>query len=97
MKVKMLESQLERKVVEWCRRHHLLTYKFTSPSNRGVPDRIVVCPTNGCLIFVELKQQGKKPTALQLHEMERLRSAGCTVVWSDNYDDIITVLRDFCP
>ena len=91
----MKEAELEHKVVEWCRRHGLLTYKFTSPSSRGVPDRIVICP-GGSILFLEFKQRGAKPTALQLHEMERLRAAGCNVRWGDDYDEIVALLTQFC-
>ena len=93
----MREAELERKVVEWCRRHGLLTYKFVSPSSRGVPDRLVVCTGTGCILFLELKQPGAKPTALQIHEMDRLRSAGCTVHWSDNFENVVEILTQFCP
>lgn len=93
----MLESQLERRVVEYCRLRGILTYKFVSPNNRGVPDRIIVCAPRGCILFLELKRPGAKPTALQHHEMERLRQAGCNVQWADNWDLCLTILRDFCP
>ena len=33
----MTEAEIEHKLVEFCRRNGLLTYKFTSPSSRGVP------------------------------------------------------------
>lgn len=92
----MREAELERKVAEWCRRHGLLTYKFVSPSSRGVPDRIVVCPGGG-ILFLELKQPGAKPSALQLHEIGRLRAAGCNAQWSDDYDQIVSILTQFCP
>jgi hypothetical protein len=92
----MREAELERKVVKWCREHGLLTYKFVSPSSRGVPDRIVICPGGG-ILFLELKQPGSKPTALQLHEIDRLQIAGCNARWSDNYADIISILTEFCP
>lgn len=93
----MREAELEQKVVRWCKQHGLLTYKFTSPSNRGVPDRLVICTRNGCILFLELKQEGAKPTALQVHEMGRLTEAGCTVHWADNLDDCIRILSEFCP
>ena len=80
----MLESELESKVVKLCKLNNLVTYKFSSPSNRGVPDRIIIC--KGSVLFLELKQRGKKPTPLQLHEIERLRSAGCKADWADTYD-----------
>lgn len=39
-------------------------YKFVSPGNDGVPDRLVCLP-GGRAVFVELKAPGKKPTKLQ--------------------------------
>ena len=83
----MLESQLERRLVEWCRRNGLLTLKFVSPNNRGVPDRIVIW--QGRILFLELKQPGAKPTKLQFHEMKRLADAGCLVRWADNFDEAL--------
>lgn len=86
----MTESQLERKVTQWCKNRGLLTYKFVSPNNRGVPDRIII--SNGRILFLELKQPGKKPTKLQEYELERLRKAGCRVSWVDNWYDAETML-----
>lgn len=58
-----------------------MAIKHTAQFHRGMPDRIILLP-NGVTIFVELKSTGKKPTALQLHAMEKLRSLGfpCFVV-----------------
>ena len=53
-------------------------YKFVSPGNDGVPDRLVCLP-GGQAIFVELKAPGKKPTKLQLIQQEKLRSLGFVV------------------
>jgi hypothetical protein len=58
-------------------------YKFTSPANRGVADRIVCWP-NGTTWFVELKKEGGKLSALQQRfaaEMRTLRQ-NYTVLWS---------------
>ena len=41
-----------------------ITYKFTSPSHRGVADRIACLP-NGATWFVELKTKGGKLSPLQ--------------------------------
>lgn len=70
----MLESQIERKVSLYAKQRGVLTYKFVSPSNRGVPDRVFLY--RGQTLFVEFKQPGKKPTALQAREHERLTAAG---------------------
>jgi hypothetical protein len=40
------------------------TYKFTSPSHRGVADRIACLP-NGKVIMVELKTKGGRLSPLQ--------------------------------
>lgn len=52
--------------------------KFTSPGNKGVPDRIAILP-GGRVWFVELKREGEKPTAVQKWQLEQLRKLGCNV------------------
>ena len=53
-------------------------YKFVSPGNGGVPDRLVCLP-DGRAVFVELKAPGKKPTALQRAKHRELRKMGFVV------------------
>lgn len=48
-----------------------LCYKFTSPGNAGVPDRIVILP-NGEMIFVELKTEIGKISKIQNIQLKRL-------------------------
>jgi len=55
-----------------------VAYKFVSPGNDGVPDRIVVLP-DGRIIFVELKAQAGKLSALQKSQIRRLRGMGADV------------------
>jgi len=78
----MLERVLEKKLVEYARKKGVLTYKFSSPSNAGVPDRIFI--GNGVVQFLELKQKGKKPTALQMREIQRLKDHGALAGWCDD-------------
>jgi len=47
-----------------------LAYKFVSPSNRGVPDRLYI--KSGKVIFIEFKAPGKKPTALQTKILKQI-------------------------
>ena len=52
--------------------------KYSSPSRRAVPDRIVMLPDN-TLIFVECKAPGKVPTDAQYRDHERRRAMGFDV------------------
>ena len=52
----MLEREVEKKLVDGVRRMGGRAYKFVSPGNDGVPDRIVVLPDTAPM-FVELKTE----------------------------------------
>lgn len=81
MEKKESEKVLERML---CRRIKELgghAYKFVSPNQRGVPDRVCILP-HGYTVFVELKSTGKKPTKLQQMCINELRELGqyCRVI-----------------
>jgi len=73
--VKILEKEIERKMCRLIKKHGGLSYKFASPGNPGVPDRIVILP-RGRVFFVELKAEDGKPTDLQSWHIDRLCSVG---------------------
>ena len=50
----MRESELERYFCRKLQEAGCLTYKFVSPGNAGVPDRLIVAPA-GRVAFAELK------------------------------------------
>lgn len=91
----MKESELERKVVKHCKERGILCYKFSSPSHRGVPDRTLI--RAGRILFLELKAIGNRPTALQLHELAKLREQGMTATWCDNYETAVQIIDDHFP
>lgn len=74
----MLEKTIENKVITYAKEKGFLAYKFTSPSNRSVPDRILISPT-GTISFIEFKRKGKLPTKLQQHTIEALINRGVRV------------------
>lgn len=49
--------------------------KYTSPSRRAVPDRLVLMP-GGWHCFVELKAPGQTPTTAQRRDHEARRAMG---------------------
>jgi hypothetical protein len=72
-----------------------VAYKFVSPSNRGVADRLVVLP-QGVVWFVEVKKEGGRLSTLQnifIAEMQRLQQ-NVRVVWSkEDVDDLIKEMQ----
>ena len=82
----MLERDIEKALVKRIKALGGLCEKFVSPSNIGVPDRLVTLP--GKILFVELKSPGKKPTAKQIRDHAKRRSYGCTVLVIDSLEGI---------
>ena len=76
------ESSIESYFCDKARRAGMLTYKFTSPSNSGVPDRILI--HEGIVYFIELKAPGKKPRKLQKETVRRMRTHGARVYCISN-------------
>jgi len=62
-------------------------FKWVSPGNNGVPDRIVMLP-GGRIAFVELKAPGKKPTAIQINQQRVIEALGFPTFTIDNKEDI---------
>ncbi len=60
----MLEKEIEHYLKWAVERRGGKTYKFTSPSHKGVADRIVCFP-DGVTWFVEVKTKGGKLSELQ--------------------------------
>ena len=67
----MRESELERILVNETRKEGGKAYKWISPGNDGVPDRIVFFP-DGKVYFVELKADRGRPRPVQLRQLEIL-------------------------
>lgn len=82
----MRESTIERNVCTYAKSLGFLVYKFTSPAQRGVPDRIFINP-NGVTGYIEFKAPGKRPTPLQMHELNTLRVQGCFAEWCDSVEE----------
>ena len=71
----MKESEIERVLVEEVKRLGGRAYKWTSPGNDGVPDRIVFLPDTR-VIFVELKTDTGRLSPLQKIQIDRLKKLG---------------------
>ena len=74
----MKEKEIERRMCELVKKHGGLTYKFQSPNNPGVPDRIVIAP-GGVVWFVELKAEFGRMANIQQWQKEQLEKQGAKV------------------
>ena len=81
----MREKDIESKLRNEIKKLGGIAYKFTSPGNNGVPDRIVLLP-GGVIKFVELKRPGGKTSKLQDMQIARIRNLGFDVRVIDNTD-----------
>ncbi|WP_018694523.1 PDDEXK family nuclease [Algicola sagamiensis] len=73
------ESEIEAKFVKLVKNRGGMTRKYTSPGQRGVPDRLVIWP-GGHVHFIELKTEKGVLSALQKKEQQRLQDLACTVM-----------------
>lgn len=88
------ESSVEAAVVRHCRARGLYCRKFKSPSNNGVPDRIIC--GGGRVMFLELKREKLgRTTALQDYEIGLLTKAGMHAIVAYGRDNAIEAIDDF--
>lgn len=70
-----------------------LCYKFTSPGNPGVPDRIVILP-GGTTVYVELKTEIGRLAKIQKWQIEELRRRGAVVRVLKGMDQVLAFLEE---
>ena len=90
----MRERDIEKYLREQVRKVGGRAYKWESPGNAGVPDRIVIFPGNQ-IIFVELKAPGKKPTKLQISQHRKLAELDCTVLVIDSKEGVDDFINSY--
>jgi hypothetical protein len=90
--INMRERDIEAYLRDQVRKAGGRAYKFTSPGNNGVPDRIVTLP-GGRIAFAELKAPGKKPTPLQINQHRFIRNQGLPVVTIDSKEGVDEFIR----
>jgi streptogramin lyase len=92
----MLEKDIEAHLVRRVRDAGGKAYKFTSPANRGVADRVVVMP-GGRVWFVEVKAMGGRLSPLQRVFLDEVKGLGCNykIVWSkEDVDAFVASLSE---
>ncbi len=82
----MQEKEIEKYLVKRVKEMGGKAYKWVSPGNDGVPDRIVFF--QGMTVLVELKAPGKKPTPLQIARHKELEKLGQKVLVLDSKESV---------
>lgn len=88
----MREREIEKYLVEQVKKLGGVAYKFTSPGNAGVPDRLVLLP-RGHIAFVELKAPAGKTSALQKVQIARIRNLGFKVKIINSIEAVDNALK----
>lgn len=92
----MRESEIEKRMGQMIKKRGGLYYKFVSPSNPGVPDRIVITP-GGRIIFVELKTEIGKLANIQKWQIEQMRNRGADVRKIYGWDQAKAFVEEVMP
>lgn len=90
----MLEKNLEKKIVNKAKQLGFLSYKFVSPSQKGVPDRIFINKI-GKIFFIEFKSEKGKLTKLQEKKILELTINKSQVFVVDNEKLGLEILTKF--
>ena len=85
------ERDIEKYLTARVERLGGVAFKFVSPGNDGVPDRLVILP-GGRILLVELKASHGRLRPIQVWQQERIRRRGVEVhtVWSrEQVDELL--------
>lgn len=88
----MLESKIEARLRKGIEKLDGKCYKFLSPGNAGMPDRICTFP-NAILFFVETKAPGKSLKPLQRFRRKELEAQDFLVFKLDSIEEVDHFLK----
>ena len=89
----MGEEEIEKILTAEVKKLGGRAYKWVSPGNDGVPDRIVVFPGRAP-VFVELKSDAGRLSALQEVQIRRLKELGQKVYVARGIDGVGQFFRE---
>ena len=87
-----LEKEIEKTVYEYAEKLGVLQYKFKSPQNRGVPDRIFLF--NGLVYFIEFKSKNGKLDTSQKIKIADIRAQKIPVFVINDIQNGIKVIDE---
>lgn len=87
-----IENDIENRLIRKVNALHGLTFKFTSPSTKGVPDRVVIY--RGRTIFIELKRPGQQPTSLQKYWLRQINNQNVKAISLSTFGEVDTFIEE---
>ena len=92
----MIERDIERYFKAQLEKRGAIVWKFVSPGQTGVPDRVVLLP-GGRVVFAEMKAPGQKPRPLQRAVFARMARAGHPVWVIDSKEAVQKFMEEVTP
>jgi hypothetical protein len=86
LKMPMLESQLQRAIIQKLTAEGWLVIKLIKTNTNGIPD--LLCHRQGRTAYIEVKRPGYKPTPLQSYRHQQLQDQGISVFIIDNINQL---------
>lgn len=90
------EARIEKRLGEMVKARGGLYYKWISPDNPGVPDRIVITP-DGRVIFVELKQEMGRLQNIQKWPHSQLQKCNAEVRTIKGLEECKAFIKEVFP
>ena len=91
-----MEKDIERYFKAQLEKRGAIVWKFVSPGQTGVPDRVVLLP-GGRVVFAEMKAPGQKPRPLQRAVFARMARAGHPVYIIDSREAVKRFMEEVMP
>lgn len=89
----MIESKIERHLVDGVKKLGGMCVKFVSPGTPGVPDRIIITKT-GRIIFAELKTETGRLSKIQRYVVGEMQKRGADVRVIKGLDSVKELLKE---
>lgn len=86
------ENIIETYFKDQCELNNILTFKFVSPSQRGVPDQIALY--DGVTYYIELKAPGKTQSVQQKLVMKKIKNVGCKYYLIDSKEGVNEFIKE---
>lgn len=88
----MLESDIQRKIIEKVEAKGCLAIKIIRANKSGIPDLCILTP-NGKAVFIEVKKPGGVASKLQEYYISLVRKLGFTAAICYSWEDAVTIVE----